>query len=58
MRANIDKIIANSLKKTDEMVKQLQSIEDKFNLKNVFDFHPDDDGKAGIYLLDGEEVTR
>lgn len=35
MEDNIDKIIEHSLKKTEEINKVLNKIEDKFNLNNV-----------------------
>lgn len=60
MKANIDSIIEKSMKKTEELEKQLKSIEDKFNLNNVS--LTGDDGDAGtktsIYQMDGEVVSR
>lgn len=35
MEANIDNIIEHSLKRTEEINKVLNKIEDKFNLNNV-----------------------
>jgi hypothetical protein len=35
MEQNIDKIIEYSLKKTEEINRQVKMIEDKFNLNNV-----------------------
>jgi hypothetical protein len=54
MKANIDAIIEKSLKKTEELEKQLKSIEDKFNLNNVSLTGDDGDGaKTSIYQMDG-----
>mmetsp|Transcript_40485 Transcript_40485/g.61744 ORF Transcript_40485/g.61744 Transcript_40485/m.61744 type:complete len:335 (+) Transcript_40485:1693-2697(+) len=60
MKANIDKIIEKSMKKTEEIESKLKSLEDKFNLNNV-SLTGDDDAantKTTIYKIDGEEVTR
>lgn len=57
MKANIDKIIDKSMKKTDELTKQLKSIEDKFNLNNVSLTGDDDGCKTSIYQIDGETIT-
>jgi hypothetical protein len=60
MKANIDKIIEKSLKKTEEMEKQLKSIEDKFNLNKVSLTGEDEhlNTKTTIYHMDGEQFTR
>lgn len=56
MQANIDQIIENSLKKTKVLEDQLNSIEDKYNLNNVFGqlTGEDDPGsKKPVYIVDG-----
>jgi hypothetical protein len=59
MKANIDAIIEKSLKKTEELEKQLKSIEDKFNLNNVSLTGDDGDAaQTSIYQLDGEVISR
>jgi hypothetical protein len=35
MKANLDEIISNSLKKTEEFEKKLKNIDEKFNLNSV-----------------------
>lgn len=60
MKANIDKIIQKSMKKTEEIEKQLKSIEDKFNLNNVSLTGEDEhlNTKTTVYHMDGEYLTR
>ena len=60
MKANIDNIIEKSMKKTQEIEKQLKSIEDKFNLNNVSLTGEDDytGAKTCIYQIDGEVVSK
>ena len=58
MKDNIDKIISDSLKKTEKIKKELKSIEDKFNLNNVSLTGDDDNVKTSIYQMDGEIVSR
>lgn len=58
MKENIDKIIDKSMKKTEELEKQLKSIEDKFNLNNVSLTGDDDTHKTSIYQIDGEVITK
>ena len=58
MKDNIDKIITDSMKKTEKIETQLKSIEDKFNLNNVSLTGDDDNVKTSIYQMDGEVVPR
>ena len=53
MKNNIDQIIDKSLKKTEELEKQLKTIEDKFNLNQVSLTGDDDNHKTSIYQMDG-----
>lgn len=55
--ANIDKIIENSLKKTEEINKVLSKIEDKFNLNNV-SLLGDDDKQTNLYEFEGEDYKK
>lgn len=58
MKKNLDQIIDKSLKKTEELEKQLKSIEDKFNLNQVSLTGDDEGHKTSIYQLDGEVINR
>jgi len=60
MEANIDKIIEQSMKKTEEIENKLKSLEDKFNLNNVSITGDDEttNTKTTIYKMDGEELTK
>jgi len=60
MKANLDEIISQSLKKTEEFEKKLKSIDEKFNLNSV-SLTGDDDyqgKKKTLYSLDGEELMK
>ena len=56
MAANIDKILAKSEEKTNEINKQLNSVEDKFNLNQVSLAGGDDGQKTSVYIFEGENV--
>ena len=59
MKNNIDEIIESSMKKTEEFQKKLQSVEDKFNLNNVFMVEDDANcKKINLYSIDGQEFTK
>ncbi len=52
MEANIDQIIEHSLKRTEEMNKFLNSLEDKFNLNNV-SLTGEDEKQTDLYMFEG-----
>jgi hypothetical protein len=58
MKANLDEIISNSLKKTEEFEKKLKNIDEKFNLNSV-SLTGDDDyaGKPPVSLLQRKYVS-
>lgn len=52
MDANIDGIIERSMKKTEEINKELSKLEEKFNLNNV-SLTGDDDKQTNLYTFEG-----
>lgn len=59
MKANLDKIIDKSMKKTEELETQLKSIEDKFNLNTVSLTGEDEGHKtSSLYQLDGQTISK
>ena len=57
LEENIEKIIENSLKKTEEINKELSKIEDKFNLNNV-SLTGDDEKQTDLYMFEGEDYKK
>ena len=55
--ANIDKIIDHSLKKTAEINKVLNKIEDKFNLNNI-SLTGEDEKQTYLYEFEGEDYKK
>lgn len=58
MKDHIDKIIENSLIKTEEFNNNLKSIDEKFNLNQVSLTGDDGEYKTSIYQIDGETIDR
>lgn len=54
---NIETIIENSLKKTEEINKTLSKIEDKFNLNNV-SLTGEDEKQTDLYMFEGEDYKK
>lgn len=52
MEANIDSIIEHSLKRTEEINKDLNKLEDKFNLNNV-SLTGEDEKQTDLYMFEG-----
>jgi hypothetical protein len=54
MEENIESIIDHSLKKTEEINRVLNKIEDKFNLNNV-SLTGEDEKQTNLYMFEGED---
>lgn len=57
MEANIDNIIDHSLKRTEEINKVLNSLEDKFNLNNV-SLTGEDEKQTNLYTFEGQDYKK
>lgn len=57
MEANIDNIIEHSLKRTEEINKVLNKIEDKFNLNNV-SLTGEDEKQTDLYMFEGQDYKK
>ena len=55
--ANIDDIIAHSMKKTEDFQKILNKIEEKFNLNKV-SLTGDDEKQTNLYEFEGEDYKK
>ena len=57
MDANIDNIIEHSMKRTEEINKELSKLEEKFNLNNV-SLTGEDEKQTNLYTFEGQDYKR